>query len=167
MNNNFKNIVSATFKTENDLAEAVKFLDSKGISGDEINILNTDNNSLKDIQISTSNKFAENAFKGLIAGLLGGAVFGSLFFVSILIIPVIGLAIAGPVIGALTGIAVGVTTGSVIGGLVGFNMPKYEVTFYKDKINKNILLITRVDNSVKKEIKKTFTDLGAINIVIQ
>ena len=171
MNNQVKvkpeKIVSATFKTEEDLAEAVRFLGSRGISEDEINILNTGKNSLKNIQINTSNKASENAFKGLTAGLISGAVLGSLFFVGILIIPVLKLAAAGPVIGALAGIAVGITAGSVIGGLTGIKIPKYEAIFFDNNSNKNILLVTKTDNFVKKEIKKKFTDIGALNIVIQ
>lgn len=166
MNNN-KKIVSGIFGTEKDLAEAVNFLACKGIPESEINILNSAENSSNDLKINTSNKCAENAFKGLVAGLIPGAVLGSLFFVGILIIPVTGLAFAGSVIGTSAGIAIGGLTGAVIGGLTGMQIPKYEAVFFTGNYKQNILLIVKADNALKNEIKKKFTDTGAKNILIK
>lgn len=162
---NEKTIVSGVFKTEKELSEAVKWLDGKGVSDKDINILVSDKLAGKDFKINTTNKVPEIAIKGLATGAVAGAFLGSLMFVGIIIIPLAGIAVTGPIIGAMTGIALGSTLGAVTGALVGMTIPKYETVFFDEKSDaKNILLVTKANKSIKKDIKKNLMTFGASNI---
>ena len=167
MINNSKTIVSGTFKSEKDLSIAIEWLDENGIAKEDINILISDKSPNKDFKIKTSNKVPEITVKGLTTGTILGAILGSLSFVGILIIPAIGIAIAGPIIGASTGIALGALAGSLIGAVIGITFPKYEAVFFDENLDKNILLVTRADKSMKSVIKRKFSGIGATNIAIQ
>jgi hypothetical protein len=167
MNNNPKTIVSGTFKSEKDLSIAIEWLDEKGIAKEDINILISDKSPGKDFKINTSNKVPEITVKGLTTGTILGAILGSLSFVGILIIPAVGIAVAGPIIGAAAGIAVGGLTGSLIGAVIGITLPKYEAVFFGENTDKNILLVTKADKTMKTAIKRKFTGIGATNIATQ
>lgn len=167
MNNTSKTIVSAVFKSEKQLSEAIKYLEDKGVAKEDINILVSGKNSYKDFKINTSNKVSEFAIRGVSSGSIIGAMFGSVAFVGVLIIPAMGIAVAGPVIGALTGIATGAVVGTLVGAVVGYYIPEYKAVFFDENINENTLLITKIDKSFKNETKKKFIGIGAVNIAAQ
>jgi len=170
MSLNSKTIVSGTFKTEEALSKAVEFLKNKGIPKEDMSILiseNTGESPNKKFEINTSNKVPEVAVKGLASGVIIGGIIGSLSFVGVLIVPVMEIAIAGPIIGALAGIAAGSIMGSLIGAVFGVTIPEYEAVFFSRKTGKNNLLITKVDKSIKSEIRRKFLSIGATNIVAQ
>ncbi len=167
MDINPKTIVSGIFKTEEDLSEAIGFLDDKGIPKEDVSVLISNENFDKNFKINTSNKVPEVAVKGFTSGTIIGAILGSLSFVGILIIPAMGIAVAGPIIGAMAGIAAGSITGTLIGAVIGIAIPEYEAIFFSNDSGKNILLITKVDKNFKNEIKKRFTSIGATNIAVQ
>ncbi len=167
MNNNSKTIVSGTFKSENDLAVAVEWLDGNGIAKENVNIIIPDKAPENDMKIITSNKVSEITVKGLTTGTIIGGILGSLSFVGIIIIPAIGIAIAGPIIGSVAGITLGAITGSIIGAAIGITIPKYEAVFFDETPQKNILLVTKADKSMKNTIKHKLSSFGAVKIAIQ
>lgn len=167
MNNKSKTIVSGTFKSETELSTAIEWLDEKGISKEDMNILISDKNPDTDIKIKTLNKVPEITVKGLTTGTIVGGILGSLAFVGIIIVPAVGIAVAGPIIGASTGIAIGAITGSLIGAIIGVAYPKYEAVFFDEKNENSILLVTKADKSLKNAIKQQFSIIGATNVASQ
>ncbi len=164
MKNNTKTIVSGTFKSETELSKAIEWLDQKGITKEDINILIPDKSSDIDFKIKTQNKVPEITIKGLTTGTIAGGILGSMTFVGIIIVPAFGVAIAGPVIGASTGIAIGAVTGSLIGAIIGTAKPKYEAVFFDENMENSILLVAKADKSMKNAIKEQFGIIGATNI---
>jgi len=161
-----KTTVSGIFRSQEDLAEIINYLEEKGVSENDINILMSKETQNQHFAVDTGTKAPQEAFKGLAAGSLFGAVIGGLILIGVVVIPGIGLVVSGPIIGLIAGAATGGLIGSIIGALIGLGIPEHEAKFFEQAVKEkgNVLLVTHINRNLKSDIKKQFNKYGAFHI---
>jgi hypothetical protein len=162
-----KTNVSGIFRSQEDLAETINYLEEKGIPEDNISVLMPEKTESQQFSINTTTKIPEKAFKGFAIGSLIGAVIGGLMLIGVVIIPRTGLVVSGPIISLILGAAIGGIIGSIIGASIGRKIPEYEAKFFKDAEEEkgNILLVINIEKNLKQDIEKQFSKYGALNVI--
>jgi len=143
-----KKCVSATFKEENKLQDAVQRLLNRGIPKEDISIIGRNFKSEAKITGFLTKK--DIILDGLTSGALYGSLFGSVLSlvsgVGVLFIPFLGAVVAaGPLAAALLGATSGALYGAIGAGLgsvlISFGMAKDRAAIYQTRVQAGEFLI--------------------------
>ncbi|MFN3360828.1 MAG: ChaB family protein [Pseudanabaenaceae cyanobacterium] len=161
--------VSATFKNQEKLQEAVQRLLDRGIPKDKISIIGR--NFQTEARITGFLTKKDVILDGLTTGALYGALFGSVLSlltgVGVLFIPFIGTVVAaGPLAAALLGATSGALYGSLGAGLgsvlMSFGMPQDKAAIYQTRVQAGeFLLVVEVEEDKAGQIFLLLQGLGA------
>ncbi len=152
--------VSATFKSEAKLQEAVKRLLDRGISQDNISIMGRNFQTETRITgfITKQDVILDSFASGALYGSLFGSVLSLVSGVGVLFIPFIGSVVAaGPLAAALLGATSGALYGALGAGLgsvlMSFGMPQERAAIYQTRVQAGeFLLVVEVPASKSGEI---------------
>jgi uncharacterized membrane protein len=145
--NQTKTIVGV-FSSVQEANEAVRELETQGISRDEISVVANKNatgyDTMQD-RDKASNVVADAGIGAAIGG-VGGLLLSA---AGALTIPVIGpILAAGPIAAALTGAGIGAAAGGLIGALTESGIPEEDAKYYAEGIRRGDVLVTvRADSS--------------------
>jgi hypothetical protein len=131
-------MVTGLFRDRENAERAYQSLSDRGYSGDEINLLMSDETRNKyfsdksSAQTELGTKAAEGAGVGGAIGGTIGAIAAAIAAVGTSIaIPGLGLVVSGPIVAALAGAGAGGAAGTLVGALVGWNIPEERVKHYE------------------------------------
>ncbi|MCC6909673.1 MAG: hypothetical protein IT430_17190 [Phycisphaerales bacterium] len=133
--------VTALFDSPQNAAIAVRTLESRGVSGDEISLVASENFQRESFGIDSHSKLPEGVALGAGTGGAIGALVAGLTAVGAIATGGAGVVVAGPVIAALAGAGAGATGGGIIGGLIGLVIPEHEVKHYSDAFEEGKVLV--------------------------
>ncbi|MCS6959472.1 MAG: ChaB family protein [Pseudanabaenaceae cyanobacterium SKYGB_i_bin29] len=160
--------VSATFKQQEKLQEAVQRLIDRGIARDKISIIGR--NFQTEARITGFLTKKDVILDGFTTGALYGALFGSVLSlltgVGVLFIPFIGTVVAaGPLAAALLGATSGAIYGSLGAGLgsvlMSFGMPQDKAAIYQTRVQAGeFLLVVEVEADKAGQIFLLLQGLG-------
>jgi uncharacterized membrane protein len=145
--NQTKTIVGV-FNSVNEANEAVRELETQGISRSEISVVankHATGYDTMDDRDKTSNVVADAGIGAAIGG-VGGLLLSA---AGALTIPVIGpILAAGPIAAALTGAGIGAAAGGLIGALTESGIPEEDAKYYAEGVRRGDVLVTvRADAS--------------------
>ena len=134
-------MVSGLFNDKESAERAYQSLVSRGYSGEEANVIMSDNTRNKyypagsEPTSALGDKSLEDAGKGAaIGGTVGAILAGIAAIGTSVLLPGIGLVIAGPLAAAFVGAGAGGITGGLIGALVGHGVPEENAAEYESGI---------------------------------
>lgn len=150
------NHLTAVYKTRVGAEDALRRMESIGISDSQVSILSSDETRGKAFGIQKGSKADEGFAAGATVGGLVGAVMAGVLSAGAIAIPGLNLVVSGYLISALAGLGAGAATGGLIGALVGTGFEENEAKFYEDELKAgNILLAVKVrDNDQQKQVKE-------------
>jgi len=167
-------MLTATFQNRSSANRTFTWLQNRGYSSNEINVLMSDKTrATLDDDDDGPNEFAAGnmATEGVAAG---GAV-GTAVGASIAAILAIGTAVAipgvgwvaGPIIAALAGGGAGAVAGGTVGGLIGLGITESNAKAYEEALRSGgiVLGVVPRSNEDAKQIQKYFEEQKADNIV--
>ena len=152
------NTVTATFKTRFAAENALRQIETLGITEDQISLVVTDETRGKSFNIDEGNKVDEGAAAGATAGGIIGAVIGSLATATAMAIPGLNIVVSGALVSALAGLGAGAATGGLVGGLIGAGIPEHEAKIYENHVKDGAILIAieTENNEQKEQVKDIF-----------
>ena len=137
------------FKDRETAERAYEFLVSRGYTGDDVNLLMSDetrNNWFGDETGNPNTEFGTKALEGAgagsaIGGTIGAIIGGIAAIGTNVVLPGLGLVVAGPLAAALAGAGAGGLTGGVVGALVGSGIPEHQAVQYEQDIRAGGILM--------------------------
>jgi hypothetical protein len=166
--------VSASFKDQQKVEDAIKRLVDRGVSKDNISIIGRNFHS--ETRISRFLTKKDVILGGLGTGAMYGALFGTVLSlltgVGVLFIPFLGAVVAaGPLEAALVGAAGGAIYGSLGAGLasalISMGMPEDKATIYQTRLEAGeFLLVAEVPEEQANEILSLLQELGGEEVAI-
>lgn len=134
--------IVGVFNSVHDAQEAVRELESRGISRDEISIV-ANKNAVGYETMEASDKTADVVADAGIGAAIGGVGGLLLSAAGVLTIPVIGpILAAGPIAAALTGAGIGAAAGGLIGALTESGVPEEHAKYYAEGVRRGDVLVT-------------------------
>lgn len=160
------NIKTGLFNNASDAAAAIRVLEFKGISANDITLVTNDETTKDSFAITDNTKLPEGVAIGAASGGVLAAVAAGLTAVGTVATGGVGILASGPLIAALAGAGAGAATGGIIGGAIGMAIPEHEVKFYEDAIEKGSVLVGvhAKNDDVKELIEEVFEECNAKNI---
>lgn len=160
------NYVTATFKTRLAAEDALRRLESIGITDSQVSMITTDNTRGSNFNLEQHSQVDQGVAGGATAGGLIGAALGALAIAGTIVVPGLNLIVTGAYVGALAGLATGAVAGGLVGGLIGAGIPEYEAKIYEKEIRNGAILIAveARDSAQKSEIKKALEMTEAQNL---
>ncbi|MCQ4085249.1 general stress protein [Saccharibacillus sp. JS10] len=156
--------IVGVFANEQEASQAIRNLQDRGFTSDEISVVAKDRNDLRAIDEETGTKAPEGLAAGAATGGVLGGVTGLLAGVGALAIPGIGpILAAGPLAASLAGLAVGAGAGGLVGGLVGLGIPENEAEEYQDQLNQGNILVLVDEDSRSGDVYSSFRDNRSLN----
>jgi len=170
-----KRTVTALFDNYEDAAEAVRRLESAGVSHGDISIVSNDatqrdrysNASTSgSATSSTDDGDADGAGTGATVGTLIGGGAGLLAGLGLLAIPGLGPVVAaGWLISTITGAGVGAALGGLVGGLVDAGVDENDAHAYAEGVRRGGTLVTvRAEDSNLDRVLDILDDEGSVNM---
>ncbi len=133
------------FKDKDSADKAIKALETKGYTKDEINIITSDatrDKYFKDGKtVNGENQTLKGAGAGSAIGLTLGALIGGILAVGSVVIPGVGLIVAGPLAAALAGAGAGSLTGGLVGALTGWGVSEVKAKKYEKAIKEGKIVV--------------------------
>ncbi|MES2286799.1 MAG: general stress protein [Bacteroidota bacterium] len=133
------------FKDQDSADKAIKALETKGYTKDEINIITSDvtrDKYFKDGKtVNAENQTLKGAGAGSAIGLTLGALIGGILAVGSVVIPGVGLIVAGPLAAALAGAGAGSLTGGLVGALTGWGVSEVKAKKYEKAIKEGKIVV--------------------------
>ena len=148
-----KKLVGGVFSNIENAERAIRELQDKGYTKEDITIFAKDNSQIDALQDdaqahvdSASGNRGRSAGKGAGIGALSGGVLGGvtglIAEIGLLAVPGIGpIAAAGPIAATLAGIGIGAGGGGIVGALVGAGMPEEEAKEYEEHLKAGKIII--------------------------
>ena len=162
--------VVGVFDTMDDAQNAVRQLESAGVSRDNVSVIANKNVSGYENAAGTDTgvKPTEAGSVATDAGIgaaLGG-VGGLLLSFAGLAIPGVGpILAAGPIVAALSGAGIGAVAGGLIGALTESGIPEDEAHAYAEGVRRGHILVTaKVDDSVAARASQILDSHGALDV---
>lgn len=161
-----KNLVTATFKTRDDVVNALQRLESIGITDDQISMVVTDETRGQSFNIESHSRVGEGTATGATTGGVIGVVLGAIASAGTIVIPGLNLVVAGALAGSLAGLGAGAAVGGVAGALVGAGLTEHEAKLYEDEIKDGAILLAvhAKDSDQKDLIKDTLEDVECYHL---
>lgn len=158
--------ITATFKTRLAAEDALRRLEARGFTEDQISIVVTDETRGKSFAIKEGTKAEEGLATGATVGGLAGAVLAGLTTAGTVVIPGLNLVVFGTLVGAAAGLGAGAATGGLLGALIGAGIPEHEVKRYEQELKDgSILLAVEAESSERaKVVKDILEHVDAYNI---
>lgn len=158
--------ITATFKTRMAAEDALRRLEARGFTEEQISIVVTDETRGKSFGIKEGTKTDEGLAAGATVGGLVGAVLAGLTTAGTVVIPGLNLVVFGSLVGAAAGLGAGAATGGLLGALIGAGIPEHEVKRYEKELKEgNILLAVEAESSERAKIVKDILEhVDAYNI---
>jgi hypothetical protein len=169
-----ENMLTAVIRDRETATEIYDWLQQRGYSTSEINILMSDRTHAafgdKGTQgkIKSNDMGAEGVAAGGTIGAAVGATIGAVLAIGTAVaVPGLGLVIAGPLVAGLAGTGAGAFTGGVIGGLIGLGIPESNAHAYEEALKSGGVVFGVVPHSSEdaKAVRKFFEKRGAENII--
>ncbi|MES2138240.1 MAG: hypothetical protein V4511_00925 [Bacteroidota bacterium] len=133
------------FKDKDSADKAIKSLETRGYTKDEINIVTTDatrDKYFKDQKTAgVENQTLKGAGAGSAIGLTLGALIGGILAVGTVVIPGVGLIVAGPLAAALAGAGAGSLAGGLVGALTGGGVSEVKAKKYEKAIKEGKIVV--------------------------
>jgi hypothetical protein len=160
------NVITGLFNNASDASTAIRVLEFKGISANDISIIANDSTTKDSFAVTDSSKLPEGIAIGATSGGVLAAIAGGLTAVGTVASGGIGLLASGPIVAALSAGGAGAAAGGLIGGAIGLSIPEHEVKFYEDAIEKGSVLVGvhAKNDDVQELIEEVFADCEAENI---
>jgi uncharacterized membrane protein len=134
--------IVGVFSSVQDAQDAVRDLETEGISRSDISIVANKNAAGYDT-MDTSDKASDVVADAGIGAAIGGVGGLLLSAAGAITIPVIGpILAAGPIAAALTGAGIGAAAGGLIGALTESGVPEEEAKYYAEGIRRGDVLVT-------------------------
>lgn len=143
--------ITGLFDSYDDAKDAVRALESSGISSHNISLVA--NNAVGDYVIDGGDAVAEDAGTGAGIGAAVGGVGGLLTGLGLLAVPGLGPVVAGgwllsTAVGAAAGAVVGGAAGGIVGALTEAGVPEADANVYAEGVRRGGTLVTaRVDDA--------------------
>ncbi len=163
-----KSMVTAVFRHRTDWQNAYEWLQDRGYSNAEINVLMSENTrsaymatEQREGTIHASTHAAEGIGVGGAVGTAVGATLGAVLAIGTsLAIPGLGLIIAGPLAAAFAAGGAGAVAGGIVGGLIGLGIPEPNAKAYLEALREGGVVIGVVPHSSDDldTIKEYFRD---------
>ena len=157
-----KNLIGGVFSHVDNAEKAIRELQDKGYTKDDISIFAKDKDQVDKIQDDTDTHVdsdkegrgkstGKGAGIGAVSGGILGGIGGLIAEIGLLAIPGIGPVVAaGPLATTLAGLGVGAGGGGIVGALVGAGMPEEEAKHYEQYL-KDDKIIVMVEATADKE----------------
>lgn len=133
------------FKDKESADKAIKALETRGYTKDEITIVTTDvtrDKYFKDEKtVEAENQTLKGAGAGSAIGLTLGALIGGILAVGSVVIPGVGLIVAGPLAAALAGAGAGSLAGGLVGALTGWGVSEVKAKKYEKAIKEGKIVV--------------------------
>ncbi len=161
--------VVGIFDSMNQAENAVRALESAGISRGDISVVANKNTSGSDettgSETATTAGASHVATDAGIGAALGG-VGGLLLAFAGLAVPGIGpILVAGPILAALGGAGIGAVAGGVIGALTEAGVPEDEAHYYAEGVRRGQVLVTvHTDESRADQARQVLDSSGAVDV---
>jgi hypothetical protein len=141
VSNKTKTIVGV-FNSVHDAQEAVRDLETQGVTRDEISVVAHKNAAGYDT-LERHDKASDVVADAGIGAAIGGVGGLLLSAAGALTIPVIGpILAAGPIAAALTGAGIGAAAGGLVGALTESGIPEQEAQYYAEGVRRGDVLVT-------------------------
>jgi hypothetical protein len=133
------------FKDKDSADKAIKALETRGYTKDEINIITSDETRDKYFKdgktVDVENKTLKGAGAGSAIGLTLGALIGGILAVGSVVVPGVGLIVAGPLAAALAGAGAGSLAGGLVGALTGWGVSEVKAKRYEKAIKEGKIVV--------------------------
>ncbi|HYO79867.1 MAG TPA: hypothetical protein VES20_00575 [Bryobacteraceae bacterium] len=159
--------VVGVFNSVNDAQNAVRELESRGISRDQISLVANKNAVGYDTMSSADKDKASDVVADAGIGAAIGGVGGLLLSAAgALTIPVIGpILAAGPIAAALTGAGIGAAAGGLIGALTESGIPEEHARHYAEGIRRGDVLVTvHAPEGREDEVSDVLDSYNAVDV---
>jgi hypothetical protein len=170
----YKKLLTAAFRRRSDAAAAHEWLQSRGYTSGEINVLMSDatRRALREDDSEAPLAAGNMANEGVAAGgAIGTAVGATLAAIAAIgtsiAIPGLSIVLAGPLVAALAGGGAGAVAGGILGGLIGLGIPESNAQAYEAVLRDGGVIFGVHPRSPEDatEIEEYFRNAGAENIV--
>jgi hypothetical protein len=159
------NVTTGLYKSPADAANAVRFLEARGIPSADINMVASDDFNRDGFIVEPHSKAPEGFAIGAAGGGAVGALVAGLTAVGAIATggAGLGLVVAGPVVAAIVGGGAGATAGSIVGGMLGAAIPEHDIEYYEQALKSGSVLIgVKTENrESKKVVKQALEAAGA------
>jgi len=159
--------VVGVFHSVSDAQAAIRELESRGISRDDISLVANKNAVGYDTMTSSEKDKASDVVADAGIGAAIGGVGGLLLSaVGAITLPVIGpILAAGPIAAALTGAGIGAAAGGLIGALTEHGIPEEHARFYAEGVRRGDVLVTvRAPMGREDEVSDVLDDHRAVDV---
>lgn len=159
-------LITATFKTRSAAEDALRQLESIGITDKQISLVVTDETRGKTFNIEEGSKADEGAAAGATAGGIIGAAIGALAAAGTIVIPGLNLVVTGALVAGLAGAGAGAATGGLLGALVGAGITEHEAKLYEKEVKTGAILLAvhAKDNDQRDQVKNILKRSDAYNL---
>ena len=142
---------TALFETRSDVDQAIKSLETIGITQNDISIMYSDDTRGHNLRVEEHSKADQGLAAGATFGALVCGMLAAFFGAGSLTIPVINLITAGSLVSGMAGAGFGAIVGGILGGIIGATMKENEV-IPNNVANSfgNCLISVRSDNADQK-----------------
>jgi hypothetical protein len=142
---------TALFETRSDVDQAIKSLETIGLTQNDISIMYSDDSRGHNLRVEEHSKADQGLAAGATFGALVCGVLAAFFGAGALTIPVLNLITAGSLVAGMSGAGFGAVTGGIIGGIIGATMKENEVKA-NNEVNSfgNCLVSVRSHNADQK-----------------
>jgi len=166
-------MLTAVIRDRQAANQAYDWLQQRGYSSSEINILMSDRTratfSNKGTEkIKSGDMSVEGVATGGAIGTAVGATIGAILALGTsVVVPGLGLVVAGPLLAGLAAGGAGAVTGGIVGGLVGLGIPESNAKAYEEALNNGGVVFGVAPHSKKDGdmIEEYFQKNGGENIV--
>jgi len=171
---NNKQMLTAVFRDRNHASRVYEWLQTRGYSTSEINVLMSDrtratfDNTGTEGKIKSGDKSVEGVATGGAIGTAVGATLGALLALGTsVLVPGLGIVIAGPLLAGLAGGGAGAVTGGLVGGLIGLGVPESNAKAYETALEGGgvVFGVSPRDSKDGSAIEEFFNKNGGENIV--
>lgn len=159
--------VVGVFHSVSDAQAAIRELESRGISRDDISLVANKNAVGYDTMTSSEKDKASDVVADAGIGAAIGGVGGLLLSaVGAITLPVIGpILAAGPIAAALTGAGIGAAAGGLIGALTESGIPEEHARFYAEGVRRGDVLVTvKAPMGREDEVSDVLDDHRAVDV---
>jgi uncharacterized membrane protein len=144
--------IVGVFNSVQDAHEAVRVLESEGISRSDISVVANKNAAGYDTMERTGDKASDVVADAGIGAAIGGVGGLLLSAAGAITIPVIGpILAAGPIAAALTGAGIGAAAGGLVGALTESGIPEEHAKYYAEGVRRGDVLVTVKTDSYRAD----------------
>ena len=170
-----RDFVTSVFRDRYHAQAAIDWLNARGYTRDEIDVMVSENShanyalTSEGKKIEAGSKLEEGAATGGAIGTAIGATLGAILAIGTSVaIPGLGLVVAGPIVAGLAGAGAGAISGGLLGGLIGLGIPESDAKAYETALKEGgvaLGVLAHNDDDTSK-IKEYFSNNHGENVVV-